>query len=270
MGLKFTDPTDDPLTAEWPCSADCVGKTQGQSCQCPDFVNGGTDTVTVNDPTIWIDADLDSELGVTTWAVVNGSQSGRTQYGPGAPIDGSYPDPPVARGTRTTQIACPYQVGGRTDWEYSWWPAADGLTLWGVESFYSATRTISKLDGTLNDSCQLVGDISGPKSPAGCGTGGNPPCNQVQADARVADCEGAYGFSGYGLCSTVSGGDVNAFFDEQEQTNETLAATFLVEPASVRTSITLTGTENAAQLNQACQEVREAYCPPGEDCSVTP
>ncbi len=264
MGIQFTDPGHDPINAVWPCSGDCVGRSAGDTCTCPDFVNGGTDSVTVVDPTIWLDSDLDGELGVTTWAVLDTAQGNmsRTQRGPGAPIDGTDPDPPVARGT--TSDFC----GG---WDYSWWPANDG-TLWGVEAFYSATRTVSRLDGSLNDSCQLVGDITGPNSPSGCGTGGNPPCNQLRAQARVADCEGAHGLfgNGYGRCSVESSGTVHEFFDHQEQTNQAQEATFMIEHASERTTITLTGSESASELEQACQEVREAYCPSGEDCSITP
>jgi hypothetical protein len=268
QGVAFPD--GDALTADWPCSRDCVGKDPDDvptpTCVCPNFdTPDGSDTITVpvTSHTIWFDADGDGDLGVTTWAILAQEYADLTPHGRvGAPIDGNDPDPVVARG-ETSPYTCTNQD---LTWEYGWFPALDGLTPWGVDKFHSATRVISALDGSLNESCQLEGMITGPVDVPDCGTAGNPPCGQLQADARIHSCKGAFRTFLGGFSYTDCSADVVDFFDGQEQTNVVEDASFMVEPASVRTGITLDGTETPEELRQACQEVRHFYCPDGESC----
>jgi hypothetical protein len=279
QGLVFPD--GDALTGQWPCSRDCVGKDpddkdldgNSPTCECPDYsTSNDTDTITVpvTTHTIWFDSDGDGnsggDVGVTTWAILNAEYAADTPHmRVGAPIDGVSPDPVVERGDTSPYTCTNPDTNQQENWEYGWFPAVVGSLFpqfWGVDKFYSATRVISALDGSLNASCQLEGAITGPVDVDGCGTPNNPPCGQLQADARIYGCKGKVVGGSYRDCTDA----VVDFFDGQEQTNVVEGATFMIEPASVRTGISLDGTETPEELEQACQEVRHFYCPDGEYC----
>ena len=71
------------------------------------------------------------------------------------------------------------------------WPVpricSGAFTLCRIARFQSASRNISRLDGTFESCDRITGDVTGPYDAPGCGTAGRPPCDQMQTDARVAD-----------------------------------------------------------------------------------
>ncbi|MDH5671250.1 MAG: hypothetical protein OEZ06_03820 [Myxococcales bacterium] len=238
LGLSLKDPQ-----GAWPPCRGCIGVGMGATCDCSD---GSSHSVT--NPATWFDSDSDYLTGVTTYAVPPG----------GAPVTGiDVPGIDAAGGDIVRRVSPPVDYGGdsvcpRSDtsgdrWPYAYWPGIGG-GIWELKQFYSATRVISQLDGSI-DSCDLItGSVTD-----GAGS-------VMQTDARVGGCFGDVFFSTDISCSA----SVTDWLDEQPQTQELRTVDFTIE--RIDGTIDLTGTEDAATLNAACQELRAMKCPAGETC----
>lgn len=132
VGISLTDPM-----GAWPATRHDV---QGS----PDYDGSATNGAR------WIDADNDSLIGLTTYAVGPG----------GISSEGSGPRPIESYGA--TSPECPRNNANAARWPYNYPPAADGLQVRRVKRFYSANRTISSYKGKVDSCNQMSGDVVGP------------------------------------------------------------------------------------------------------------
>jgi hypothetical protein len=153
---------------------------------------------------------------------------------PGGIVDNdSFPDPPVDYGT--TSPVCPRDGGDALGYDY--WPGVEIIpcvdTPRRIKRFRTATRVISRNEGTIDDCDTISGLVTGPFDAPGCGSAANP-CDQMQNDARFAGCVRCSGCDGNAVfpldCSEDEEGDcsnaVANWFDDQPQNQRVTGATF--------------------------------------------
>jgi hypothetical protein len=126
---------------------------------------GGAFDGTAVNGAAWLDQDNDAKVGITSYAVPPG----------GIKADNVPPDPIKDFGA--TSPVCPRMGGTHTP--YAYWPAApEGFSIMPIriKRFYTASRVISALKGTINSCDDISGDVIGPNN-------GKP-----QLDGRTGGC----------------------------------------------------------------------------------
>jgi hypothetical protein len=245
QGINLLNPT-----GPWPPCRQCVGVAAGAQCTCP-----GQAPFTVTNPATWVDTDEDGFLGMTTEDVSRGGEL----------IDGVHPDPPIAY---TQPSECPRTGTPTGTYGYSEWPGLVGISLFRTYRWYAASRGTSSLRGstitfdTPTNACAITGTLIGPDA-------GRP-----KAEARFQGCETCAGVPS-NSCSpgnACTGSQVD-FYDGVEQTQTVTAANFTMKKlvgVDIAATLALADTNpaKAAQLNQVCDEIREANCPAGKNCTT--
>jgi hypothetical protein len=178
---------DDPMGA-WPSDRRQVaGAPESEGTP----VNGAT----------WLDPDNDGSLALTTFGVGPG----------GEPIDGVFPDPPVAYESRSAE--CPRLEGGERH-PYAYPPAIPNgsLSVQRIKRVFTGQRATLAYDGKI-DSCDVItGEVTGPDN------------GQLKLDTRVGGCVRVNG-SDESVCAA---GAVD-FLDQQPQTQNLSDAKFTIK-----------------------------------------
>jgi hypothetical protein len=243
MGISLED-----RNGEWPPCEDCVGKPMDDPCTC------GTTPHTVSNPAAWVDADHDDGPGVTTLDVSNGGEL----------IDGVFPDPPI---NYPEPSECRRLPTPTNSYDYYQWPGyVPPIDLFEAYEWFGAARVTSQAQDTsitfANNQCVIAGDIIGPAD-------GFP-----KGDARVADC------SVFGQVSESCSDPRLQSYDSAAQTQGFETSTFELHKLTA-SDVTFnlanilalpdSDPSKAAQIVDACQEVRVLHCPDGYTCEdLTP
>ena len=236
---------DDPAGA-WPQCRNCVGVDVGSTCTC------GSTSYTVANKATWVDADEDGTSGITNHHIPRG----------GLGIDGTNPDPPYVH---TQPTACPRLRTPQGTYNYQEWPGAVGLTQFRTNRWFIGQRTTSGITSTSitlsNNQCVVAGNVTGPAS------------GRAKVDLRIQGCEIC---AGSPTTSCVPGGACSGAQVDSYDTvtpNQGVAShTFtMTKMTNIDLGAILTMPEGAskdAAMNQACDEMRMASCPPGRNCTT--
>lgn len=127
----------------------------------------------------WIDADGDSSIGITTYAV-----------GPGGIAAGSSEIAPIATYGATSQV-CPRSKPDAERLPYNYPPATEGLQVRRVKRIYSANRTITKYAGKIDSCDSISGEVLGPAADG-----------HQRIDAVIGGCVRVEGANGEAGCSS--------------------------------------------------------------------
>jgi hypothetical protein len=234
-------------TGAWPPCAACINVPANQNtCTCAD----GQHTIT--NRAFWSDSDGNgSGTGISTYAVLAG----------GATIGGGAHDPPF---NYSADSVCPRLSAGGP-WPYAAWPGLAGGFFFTTE-WDGASRVTSRVRSTSitysGGQCVVNGNITGPDS------------GRALTEGRVRSCRtcaSATCAAGTGNCSTAQ----RDFYDSVDQSQQITSANFQLRRVDTGASAINLGpilamtneTNRANALNQACQAVRERFCPPGQTCA---
>jgi hypothetical protein len=210
FGIRLTDAAGNPTPlGPWPANRSEVGCQTGASTTEPCIAANGSSLATkfcwdrsgtANDGCAYrTDDDADGVTGITSLVV---------------PPGGVNTDSPLNFGANS--VDCRRSTAGARE-PYAYYRALDNGPYVGATKFYTASRTISRFDGTITSCNRIEGAVKGPRASN----------TQIQADFRFYGCADN---SADDVCSSYVLDD-NAFgVDKQSQTSTSIpSATFVMK-----------------------------------------
>jgi hypothetical protein len=215
FGIRLTDASGNanPL-GPWPSDRTQVGCTMGTGAAEPCVTSVGGSLANKN---CWTstncayrtDDDGDGITGITSLVV---------------PPGGVSTDSPLT--FAATSVDCPRSTTGARQ-SYAYYPGLEGGivgTSRAIKKFYTASRTISRYDGTITSCDRMEGSVKGPKSSN----------TQVQADFRFYGCADD---SPDSVCGSSVLDDGTVGIDRQSQTTTSIpSASFVMVRVSNATT----------------------------------